>query len=81
MSVNRSVTVPWGNDTSEHMRSTIAVTLRLVLVKVRSCARERSALLVVGFLILIGPPSYFFVVDSRLATKRDSDSWAARRRR
>jgi hypothetical protein len=40
-----------------------------------------GAMLVVAFLILVGPLSYFFGVDSRLTAKRDREWWPARPRR
>ena len=40
-----------------------------------------GAALVVAFVILVGPLSYFFGADSRLTTKRDRGSWATRMRR
>ena len=40
-----------------------------------------GAALVVAFLILVGPLSYFFGVDSRVTSKRDRDWWPARPRK
>jgi hypothetical protein len=40
-----------------------------------------GATLVIGFVILIGPLSYFFGADSRLTAKRSRDWWPARPRR
>jgi hypothetical protein len=40
-----------------------------------------GAALVIAFLVLVGPLSYFYGVDSRLTAKRDRDSWPARPRR
>jgi hypothetical protein len=40
-----------------------------------------GAALVIAFLILVGPLSYFYGVDSRLTTKRDRGSWPTRPRR
>jgi hypothetical protein len=37
--------------------------------------------LVIAFLVLVGPLSYFYGVDSRLTAKRDRGSWRARPRR
>ncbi|HEY3206196.1 MAG TPA: hypothetical protein VGJ58_04530 [Gaiellaceae bacterium] len=40
-----------------------------------------GVVLVGAFLILVGPLSYYFGVDSRLTGKRDRDWWPARPRR
>jgi hypothetical protein len=40
-----------------------------------------GATLVIVFLFLVGPLSYFYGVDSRLKAKRDRGSWRTRPRR